>query len=68
MSQTMQQREEKEKRDKIDSLRIEIDMLQAKIKTQKEIGEHIAGKSVIFQQLIDKYDDLSKNIQTTTEE
>ena len=35
---------------------------------QKEIGEHLAGKSVIFQDLIDKYEELSKNVENTTEE
>lgn len=35
---------------------------------QKELGEHIAGKSVIFQELIDKYEELSQNVENTTEE
>jgi len=48
MSQTMQKREKREKHDRVESLRREIDQLQAKIKMQKEIGEHIAGKTVIF--------------------
>ena len=32
------------------------------------MGEHIAGKSVIFQELIDKYEQLSNDIENTTEE
>jgi len=48
MSMTMQQRENKEKRDRVESLRKEIEQLQVKIRMQKELGEHIAGKSVIF--------------------
>ena len=35
---------------------------------QKELGEHLAGKSVIFQELIDKYEELSNNIENTSEE
>ena len=35
---------------------------------QKEIGEHIAGKTVIFQELIDKYEELSNNVENYTEE
>jgi len=35
---------------------------------QKELGEHLAGKSVIFQELIDKYEELSNNVENTTEE
>ena len=68
MSMTMQQRETREKRERVTSLRREIDQLQAKIRTQKEIGEHIAGKTVIFQELIDKYEELSNNVDNYTEE
>ena len=56
MSMTMQQRDNKEKKAKVTSLRKEINQLQGKINMQKELGEHIAGKSVIFQDLIDKYE------------
>lgn len=68
MSMTMQQRETREKRERVESLRREIDQLQAKIRMQKEIGEHIAGKTVIFQELIDKYEELSNNVENYTEE
>ena len=68
MSMTMQQKENKEKQNRIVALRKEIEQLQAKINRQKELGEHIAGKSVIFQELIDKYEQLSNDIENTTEE
>ena len=48
MSQTMQQRENKVKQDRVNSLRKEIMQLKSKIAMQKELGEHLAGKSVIF--------------------
>lgn len=44
MSATMQ----KKKYERVGSLRKEIDQLMGKIKMQKELGEHLAGKSVIF--------------------
>lgn len=68
MSQTMQQRESKQKQERVASLRKEIKMLQIKISTQKEIGEHLAGKSFVFQELIDKYEQLSNDVENTTEE
>ena len=68
MSMTMQQRELKVKQERVASLRKEINTLQIKINTQKEIGEHLAGKSVIFQELIDKYEQLSNDVENTTEE
>lgn len=68
MSMTMQQREQKELQERVASLRKEISQLQIKINMQKELGEHLAGKSVIFQELIDKYEQLSKNVENTTEE
>ena len=48
MSMTMQQKEMKEKTAKYETLRTQINQLQQKINMQKEIGEHIAGKTVIF--------------------
>jgi len=62
------QQKQKRRQDRIDSLQKEIELLQAKIKMQKEIGEHIAGKTVIFQELIQKYEELAKNVENTTEE
>lgn len=38
------------------NLRREIASLQSKINMQREIGEHIAGKAIIFKDLIDKYE------------
>ena len=52
----------------MESLKREIDQLQVKIKMQKEIGEHISAKTIVFQELIDKYEQLSKTVEDTTEE
>lgn len=66
----MQQRESKEKKVRVENLRKEIASLQSKINMQREIGEHIAGKAIIFKDLIDKYEQLAMNVDDsdTTEE
>ena len=49
-------------------MRKEIQQLNVKINMQKEIGEHLAGKSVIFKDMIEKYEQLSNDVENTTEE
>ena len=68
LSQTQQQRELKQKLDRVQNLKKEIAQLQAKIQMQKELGEHHVGKAVIFQELIDKYEMLASSVDDTTEE
>ena len=48
MSMTFKEREIKEKQATVHRLKKEIDGLQGKIKLKKELGEHIAGQTVIF--------------------
>ena len=48
MSMSFKEREVKEKLGTVERLRKEIIQLQGKIKLKRELGEHIAGKTVIF--------------------
>ena len=60
MSMTMQQREIKQKKDRISSLKRDIQSLQIKITQYKEEGEYEVGQTDIFQNLLDKYELLQK--------
>ena len=60
MSMTMQQREIKQKKDRIASLKRDIQSLQIKITQYKEEGEYEVGQTDIFQNLLDKYELLQK--------
>ena len=49
-------------------LQKEVTELQRKIKLKKELGEHIAGQTVIFSDLIDLYEKLAQNVDNISEE
>ena len=53
MSLTLQQKEIKSKKEKVASLKKDIQQIQMKIAQYKEQGEYEVGKTDIFQNLLD---------------
>ena len=68
MGMTLKEREVKDKQAAVSRLTKEIAQLDNKIKLKKELGEHIAGQTVIFSQLIELYQKLATNVDNISEE
>ena len=68
MSMTLKERDLREKQATVTRLTKEIAQLDTKIRLKKELGEHIAGQTVIFQQLIELYQKLAANVDNISEE
>lgn len=55
MSQTMQQRELKERRAKLNNLIHDVEQIEARIRARKQEGQIISGNKIDFEKLIEKY-------------
>lgn len=62
MSQTMQQRELKERRLKLQNLIHDLEGIEARIRQRKQEGQIISGNRVDFEKLIEKYKQIADRV------
>jgi hypothetical protein len=68
MSQTMQNRELKERRLKLDNLIHDMEQIEARIRARKQEGQIISGNKIDFEKLIDKYKQIADRVENDEDE
>lgn len=63
MSQTMQQKELKERRQKLNQMIHDLEQIEARIRARKQEGQIISGNKIDFEKLIERYKQIADRVE-----